>query len=132
MPASVLDVPSRVGTPATAPPDTPLIGNIALNPSSTGALRELIGIEENDLSAARASLVPALSAVSAAKSRISSLQAGLASEQFTLKLAQQTAHRIQQRISDLEQSLKERRGFLHPIRRLPAPLPRPIFIWRVS
>jgi hypothetical protein len=134
MPASISDVPSRVDTPATIHPhpDTSLIGNLALNPSSTSALRELISIEENDLSAARASLVPALSAVSAAKSRVSALQEELASGQFTLKLAQQTADRIQRRISDLEKSLKERRGFLHPIRRLPVEVLREVFIWRIE
>jgi hypothetical protein len=135
MPASVSDAPSRVDSPAiTHPPDpdTSLIGNLALNPSSTSALLELISIEENDLSAARASLVPALSAVLAAKSRISTLQEQLVSEQFTLKLAQQTADRIQQRISGLEKSITERRGFLHPIRKLPVEVLREIFIWRIE
>lgn len=134
MPTSISDVPSLVGTPTTThpDPDTSLIGNLALSPSTTSALRELINIEENDLSAARASLVPALSAVSAAKSRISILQGQLVSEQFTLGLAQQTADRIQQRISDLEESIKERRGFLHPIRGLPNELLQEIFIWRIE
>jgi len=134
MPASVSDVPSRVDTPATThpDPDTSLIGNLALNPSSTSALRELISIEENDLSAARASLAHALSAVSSAKSRISILQEQLVSEQFTLKLAQQTADRTQSRISDLEKSIQERRGFLHPIRKLPVEVLREMFIWRIE
>ena len=134
MPASVSDEPSRVDTPTTTHPDhdTPLIGNLALNPSSTSALRELISIEENDLSAARASLVHALSAVLAAKSRIAILQEQLVAEQFTLKLAQQTADRTQSRIVDLEKSIQERRGFLHPIRRLPVEVLREIFIWRIE
>ena len=134
MPTSVSDTLSQVDTPVTTHPDadTSLIGNLALNPSTTSALRELINIEENDLSAARASLVPAMSAVSAAKSRISALQEQLVSEQFTLKLAQQTADRIQQRISDLDTSIKERRGFLHPIRRLPDEVLREIFVWRIA
>ena len=134
MPTSVSDVPSQVDTPVTthADPDTSLIGNLALNPSITSALLELINIEENDLSAARASLVPAMSAVLSAKSRISTLQEQLASEQFTFRLAQRTADRIQQRISDLEKSIKERRGFLHPIRRLPNEVLREIFIWRIE
>jgi hypothetical protein len=134
MPTSVSDVPSRVDTPATPhpDPDTSLIGNLALNPSSTSALRGLISIEENDLSAARASLVHALSAVLAAKSRISILQEQLLSEQFTLQLAQQTADRTQSRIADLEKSIQERRGFLHPIRRLPVEVLREIFIWVIE
>jgi len=134
MPSSVSEVPSRVDTPESAhpDPDTSLIGNLALNPSSTSALRELISIEENDLSAAQASLVPALSAVSAAKSRIAILQEQLAYEQFTLKLAQQTADRIRSRIMDLEKSIQQRRGFLHPIRRLPVEVLREIFIWRIE
>jgi len=134
MPASISDLPSRGDTPTTThpDPDTSLIGNLALNPSSTSALRELISIEENDLSAARASLVPALSAVLAAKSRISTLQEQLLSEQFTLQLAQQTADRIQLRISDLKESIRERRGFLHPIRRLPVEVLQEIFIWRIE
>jgi len=134
MPASVSDVPSRVDTPAiTHPdPDTSLIGNLALNPSSTSALRELISIEENDLSAARASLDHALSAVSAANSRIAILQEQLVSERFTLKLAQQTTDRTQSRIADLEKSIQEMRGFLHPIRRLPVEVLQEIFIWRIE
>jgi hypothetical protein len=134
MPASVSDIPSPVDTSATThpDPDTSSIGNLALNPSSTSALRELISIEENDLSAARASLVHALSAVSAAKSRIAVLQEQLVSEQFTLKLAQKTADRTQSRIADLEKSIQERRGFLHPIRRLPVEVLREIFIWRIE
>ena len=134
MPTSVSDIPSRVDTPATThpDPDTSVIGNLALNPSSTSALRELISIEENDLSAARASLVHALSAVLSAKSRILIIQEQLVSEQFTLKLAQQTADRTQSRIADLEKSIQERRGFLHPIRKLPVEVLREMFIWRIE